>query len=88
MCDCKKDIEARLLERFKEASPDAKEHIVNMAGYALIIGENSLTQKGCMQIEMTAAHPLKKGGYKSKTERSNMIFSYCPFCGEKYEKGE
>lgn len=87
MCDCKKDIETKLLDRFVSQAPDATEHSARLVGYALIIGGNSMQQKGCMTIELTAAHPLKKGGYKAKTERSNMIFTYCPFCGEKYEKG-
>lgn len=86
MCDCKKDIETKLLERFVSQAPDAIEHSARLVGYSLIIG-NRIEQKGCMTIELSAAHPLKKGGYKTKTERSNMIFNYCPFCGEKYEKG-
>lgn len=86
MCDCKTDIEAKLLDRFKTNAPDAQAHTARLTGYTLLLGSNSIVQKGCMGIELTAAHPLKKGGYKAKTERSNMIFSYCPFCGEKYEK--
>lgn len=87
MCDCKKDIETKLLDRFVSQAHSATGHSARLVGYALIIGDYSMSQKGCMTIELTAAHPLKKGGYKAKTERSNMIFTYCPFCGEKYEKG-
>lgn len=86
MCDCKKDIEAKLLTRFVSKAPDAIEHSARLVGYALIIGNDAIQQKGAMTIELSAAHPLKKGGYKAKTERSNMIFNYCPFCGESYEK--
>jgi hypothetical protein len=63
--------------------PGALEHSARLAGYALVITDGGLIQKGCMPIEMTAAHPLKKGGHKARTERSSMFFNYCPFCGEK-----
>lgn len=86
MCDCKQDIEARLLDRFIESNPNAKEHSAKLTGYSLVIIENSIKQKGCMPIEMTACHPLKNGGSKVKTSRSNMIFNFCPFCGEKFDK--
>lgn len=86
MCNCKDDIEKRLLSRFITQHPEAKEHSARLSGYSLVIIENTIKQKGCMPIELTAAHPLKKGGFKAKTDRSNMIFSYCPFCGDKYEK--
>lgn len=88
MCDCKTDIESRILERFKTNRPESMEHSARLTGYTLIIGSSGVRQKGCMGIELTAAHPLKKGGHKAKTDRSNMIFNYCPFCGEKYEKEE
>lgn len=39
-----------------------------------------------MPIELTADRPLKRGGYKSKTDRMSMSFTFCPFCGEKYKK--
>lgn len=85
MCKCKRYIEEKLLDRFKQDNPDATEHSAKLSGYSLIIGSNSIKQKGCMPIELTATHPLKKGGYKARTERSNMIFTFCPFCGERYE---
>lgn len=87
MCGCKERIEEKLLARFVGEHPNAKEHSAKLAGYSLIIGDNCLKQKGTMPIEMTAAHPLKSGAYKAKTMRSNMIFTFCPFCGESYEKG-
>lgn len=82
-CTCKKDIEGRLLARFKEAAPEASGHSVVLAGYALVLHENSLLQKPYMEIRVSAAFPLKKGGTKPKVVRENMIFSYCPFCGVK-----
>lgn len=83
-CKCKKDIEARLLARFKETAPEATDHSIVLTGYALVIEGNSLLQRPCMEIRASASFPLKKGGSKAKVIRENMIFNYCPFCGVKY----
>ena len=38
------------------------------------------------EAELTADRPLKRGGRKRKTDHMNMFFTFCPFCGKKYEK--
>lgn len=83
-CECKKDIEERLLARFKETAPEASGHSTVLTGYALVLQGNSLLQKPCMEIKAKASFPLKKGGAKEKTITENMIFNYCPFCGVKF----
>ena len=80
MCDCKKDIEAKLLERFVEQTPAAEGHKVKLQGYGLIFGA-AASERAYMPIEATASHLLKKGGMKSKTTKQNMFFNFCPFCG-------
>lgn len=87
MCDCRKDLEEKILARFKTAAPDAKDHCAELSGYTFLLCDSGVTEVGCMVFKLTASHPLKKGGFKEKTERSNMIFTFCPFCGEKYKKG-
>lgn len=82
MCNCKKQLEEKLLDSFVKKNPEAKDHSVRLCGYTLVIAEEGLIQKGCMQFETVASYPLKKGGYKEKTSKSNFIFSYCPFCGK------
>lgn len=84
-CYCKKEIETKLLARFKEQRPEATEHNTALQGYALLIQDNALVQKGCMEIKATAIFPLKKGGAKAKTISENMVFTFCPFCGTKYD---
>ena len=86
-CNCKTEIEQKLLTRFKEMSPEAQAHEVSLTGYALIFG-GKLEQKGCMNIEAVADFPLRKGGMKRKTQLQNMVFTYCPFCGAKYSCDE
>lgn len=82
MCDCRKDIEQKLTDRFKEKSPEASGHEVKLQGYAYCFGEK-LTTRAFMPYKTTAEPPLKKGGTKIKNETGNMFFNYCPFCGEK-----
>ena len=83
MCKCRTDVEEGLLARYKEKHPEAKDHSARLKGYTMILGEQ-ITEKGFMLIEFKAVYPLKKGGEKEKTLKQNMIFSYCPFCGEEY----
>ena len=86
-CSCKTEIEAKLLTRFQEVSPEAVGHEVSLTGYAFILGDK-LEFKGCMKLEAVADFPLRKGGFKRKTQIQNMIFTFCPFCGVKYESEE
>jgi hypothetical protein len=87
MCDCRKEIEGKLLERFKEQAPEAKGHSLTLKGYALIFGD-TLKEKGFMELETEAEFPTKKGGIRKKKTRQNLIFTFCPFCGERYELKE
>lgn len=82
MCDCRAKIEKQLTDRFKETSPEASKHVVKLEGYTICIGEK-LTVKGYMPYKATADFLLKKGGVKAKSTTGHMVFSYCPFCGEK-----
>lgn len=82
MCECRKDIEEKLLARFIEKSPSASNHEVSLKGYAIVIGE-TLSSRPFMPATLMADHPLKKGGLKRKTEEIKMLFTYCPFCGTK-----
>lgn len=87
MCDCKSKLEAKLLDRFKAMEPNAKNHYVELEGYALGVSEsNSLFLTGCMPIKTTADYPLKGGVlHKQRIKRQSMFFTFCPFCGEKFE---
>ena len=85
MCDCQRKTEERLLERFKQQCPEAKNHTATLTGYAVVFEGNSAITKGCMPVELSATYQLKNGGFKDKKTKANMIFNYCPFCGKKYE---
>jgi hypothetical protein len=83
MCDCRKEIEKKLLERFKQQKPDAKNHAVILNGYSYVV-RDGFHEKGYMDILTNADYPLKKGGFRNKNETQKMFFSFCPFCGQKY----
>lgn len=80
-CNCKTDLEAKLTERFKEATPDARDHKVTLQGYGFGIRDNTMVMQPYMNYEGFSYVPLKKGGEKPKKVTGSMIFSYCPFCG-------
>lgn len=87
-CDCRKELEAKLLERFKTQTPGAKSHEAQLKGYSIALFGDAWSLVGVMPIELIAEHPLKKGGFRVKRETSNMIFTYCPFCGKKYNEAK
>lgn len=85
-CECRKDIESRLTERFVGQAPQATEHKVTLQGYAYILGA-TVSERPYMEYKATAVHPLKKGGTKAKSETGSMLFNFCPFCGVKLDTG-
>ena len=80
-CNCKKELEEKLTQRFKEQNPEAAQHGCVIGGYGLALVGNRMEQRGFMEVKSTAKFPLKKGGIKEKTLNQSMFFSYCPFCG-------
>jgi hypothetical protein len=88
-CDCRENIEKKLLTRFKEQEPDAKDHHVRLDGYCfVIINNNDFDSNGRMVIESEAIFKLKNGKTKLKKSKQNMLFTYCPFCAKPYEDKE
>lgn len=83
MCDCRKDLEEKLTDRFVENAPTATDHSVTLQGYGFAIVDNKMLCVPYMEASATAVYPLKNGGTKKKTLKQNMFFSFCPFCGAK-----
>ena len=80
-CTCQSDLEKRLTERFVNRLPDSKDVQAHLAGYAFVLGE-SLQSMPYMPVHTTHAVTIKKTGLsKQKTEKTNMFFTFCPFCG-------
>lgn len=81
-CDCKQDIEQKLLERFVEQSP-GRDHKVELQGYGMAVVGNTLAIMPYMNYEASAVVPRKAGGEKPKKITGLMSFTFCPFCGTK-----
>lgn len=90
MCDCRSDIEKRLLERVKGKIPEGSKNLeVSLGGCAFLFGEDGgLDMKNVMPINIEYQAPVKRqpGTFKTKKQKMNMTDNYCMFCGEKYAK--
>lgn len=80
-CTCKKDIEAKLLQRFKAEADTAEDRSATLDGYTLVLHGNTMRYKPAMPYKLTATYTAKTGSKKRKSTSGSMIFSYCPFCG-------
>lgn len=81
-CNCKSEIEAKLLESFKAGRPDAQGHKAVLEGYGFAVVDNVLTLRPFMPIKYGAGHASKKSGLERwRNEKGFMQFSFCPFCG-------
>ena len=82
-CGCRKELEAKLTERFKDQKPEGTDHSVSLDGYGLGITSTGVVVNGMMPYRAEATFTSKAGKTSRKTIKGNMIFSYCPFCGKK-----
>jgi hypothetical protein len=80
-CNCKKEIELKLLENYTKANPTAKEPDVSIQGYGFVIIGSGLQERGFLPVDSKAKFPTKAGVLKPKTTKQSMFWSFCPFCG-------
>lgn len=84
MCDCRRNLEQKLTARYASQMPEVKELDVRLAGYSFVIEGGVMKSRPVMPIEIRHTVAVKKtGAEKRKVKKSNMTFSFCPFCGEK-----
>lgn len=88
MCECKSNLEERLLKRVSERFPDATDIKLQLDGYSFLMGEGKVTMKPTMPIVGEYKQPTKKGGQRVRKIKEQMIASYCPFCGESLKEAE
>lgn len=82
MCDCIKRVEKMLHERLMERHPDAEiTEPVKLENTAYMFGS------GTYQCFSPVLGRFTEGKRRRKFD-VNMSYTYCPFCGEKYEKNE
>lgn len=82
MCDCKKEMETKLLESISKKKPEAQDLKVELSGYVVMLNGNSLELRPVMPINIEYIHTLKNGTQKKKKETISFALKHCPFCGE------
>lgn len=82
-CNCKPDIEKKLLDNFIAQELKAENHQVELGGYGITFTESATVLRGYLPFRTTAEYPLKKGGTRNKKTEGSIFFNYCPFCGVK-----
>lgn len=92
MCNCRVDIEKRLLANVQAQLPEGSKGLtVSLDGYGFMFGgPGGLTIKNVMPIAIEYQEPVKKrpGEFKAKKKKMNMTGNCCMFCGEKYEPSD
>lgn len=81
-CDCKTDIEAKLLEQLKGETPTGSAHAVSLSNYGFVLLENRMTIRPYTVVNTSVTMPKKAGGFTQKRSTMNMFFSFCPYCGK------
>jgi hypothetical protein len=82
-CNCKKELEEKLKEHFSKQAPQATGMQVKLMGYGFGVSDAGMYISQFTEAKATASYPLKSGGTKVKTVKTNMHFGFCPFCGVK-----
>lgn len=85
MCECKKEIEAKLKERVLDKVPDAIDLELNIDGYMFLLGA-SIDIKPSMKVIGQYKQKTKSGELRAKKIKESLIASFCPFCGERLKK--
>ncbi|MDY6979368.1 MAG: hypothetical protein SV201_05765 [Pseudomonadota bacterium] len=80
-CDCIANIETKALQKM-QAGNDFKKPVTNVAmgGVVFSIGQ-SMSVKTVNKLEITLEGQKKKA-------TMNMVHTFCPFCGTKYNEEE
>lgn len=88
-CNCIKEVETKLLEKFKENyKGDTCNNVsANFENQVLSLDTGNWALVNPFKVEYTFT---KKNGDESRTQywKVNMGMLYCPFCGQKIEKEE
>lgn len=86
MCNCYDETTQKLKERVSSQLPEGAAGLdLELQGYAFVFGAG-VSHKASHNVRIEYQAPKKSGGMKKVVQNMNMIASFCPFCGEKYEK--
>lgn len=84
-CNCKSDIEAKLLEALKNMVP-GRNHEAVLQGYGINLSGPVATVRPFMMAHGYVEPERKAGGYSARrTIKQTVVFTFCPFCGSKFQ---
>ncbi len=88
MCNCHSESEQRLREHVQQQLPTGATGLsVELQGYVFSLGgSEGVNHRAACPVDIQYQAPKKSGGMKSVKQKSFLRASYCPFCGEKYDK--
>jgi hypothetical protein len=89
-CNCRDEVTESLLSAWKLKTPFASGHLITLDGY-IPLGKNpklSTLEKAQMMIYKYCVFSDKSGNIISRHKKNHLIFTYCPFCGVKYDPDE
>ncbi len=80
-CNCKSDLEKKLTEHYAGKLPKSTNVLAALMGYGIYLTDQGCEEKPHMPVEVRHTTTSKAGVERTKTEKANMTFSFCPFCG-------
>ena len=85
-CSCREEVIANLKSRMAAKFPEAEITSVELNGYSVAMTND---RKAVMRLGTTAdiqrLEKTRAGSMRTKKNKVTILFSYCPFCGEKAE---
>lgn len=89
MCDCIEQFEKKIVEILPEQDPDFKNVKIDECVFEnkvldIKTGKIEIT----MPVKVTWKHTTKAGKEIERHKSIPVSISYCPFCGEKIDKGD
>ncbi len=84
-CNCKSDLEAKVVDRLKEEYPEGENHQASLGANYLYALED-FGQLGRMEFANEVVVTTKKGTKRTIKPKLSMVFTFCPFCGVRYKE--
>lgn len=87
MCNCMEDTRKQLEEMAREDKrfKNLTNFRVTNEKIALVFGDDNVVRgKYYMSFIAQGKYETKSGNIRTKKENLDVMFAYCPFCGEKY----
>lgn len=88
MCNCIEELKKRMIEQKKNDKKfkDAYNFKVECDNIATVFRRSTpkTYDRPYLEFKLTANYITKNGNERTRKEENGIMFSYCPYCGEKY----